>query len=281
MQIMTDQTRTTTGGGYWPVYKGASFNLWEPDTGTYYASVDADEISKHLQEKRVRSHKLKRSPFSEFTETHIADPATLPCKHPRIAFRNTTNPTNTRTVIAALVPGDRVIANSAPYLLRPHSTPRDEAYLLGILSSMILDWYARRVVELNVNFHILNNFPIPDFAHTDDPEAGVVADPVAARVVDIAGCLAAVDERFAGWADAVGVPVGTAKDPHTKQKLIYELDACVAHLYGLDENDLKVLYETFHEKADYSQRYLRVLEYFKSLQSVKSVQSDIGDREAE
>ena len=26
-----------TTDGLWPVYKGASFNLWEPDTGTYYA----------------------------------------------------------------------------------------------------------------------------------------------------------------------------------------------------------------------------------------------------
>ena len=37
---------------YWYVYKGASFDLWSPDTGVYYASVDAHKIAEHLQQKR-------------------------------------------------------------------------------------------------------------------------------------------------------------------------------------------------------------------------------------
>ena len=46
-----------------------------------------------------------------------------------------------------LVPGEVVLTNAAPYLLFVEGTARDEAYLLGVLSSMVLDWYARRVVE--------------------------------------------------------------------------------------------------------------------------------------
>ena len=42
---------------YWYVYKGASFGLWSPDTGVYYASVDAHKIAEHLQQKRRRGHK--------------------------------------------------------------------------------------------------------------------------------------------------------------------------------------------------------------------------------
>ncbi len=34
----------------WPVYKGSSFNLWTPDTGTYYDSADSDEMIEYLQE---------------------------------------------------------------------------------------------------------------------------------------------------------------------------------------------------------------------------------------
>ncbi len=119
---------------------------------------------------------------------------------------------------------------------------------------MILDWYARRVVELSLNFHILNNFPIPD--------ADVDNDPVARRVVEIAGRLAAVDERYAEWAGEVGVPVGSVSEA-TKQDLICELDACVAHLYDLDEDDLAVVYETFHEGTDYSERHQAVLVHFR------------------
>ena len=160
-------------------------------------------------------------------------------------------------MIVALIPGRTVNTDQAPYLLRVEGTKRDEAYLVGVLSSMILDWYARRVVELHIKFHVINNFPIPD-ADTDD-------DPVGRRVVEIAGTLAAVDERYTDWAAEVDVPVGSVTDEATKQDLICELDACVAHLYGLDEDDLAVVYETFHEGADYSERHRAVLAHFRRI----------------
>jgi len=242
--------------GIWPVYTGRSFDLWRPDTGHYYASVDAEAITTHLQDKRRRARRNKKSVFSEFDREYIEDPSTLACLRPRIMFRDVTNRTNTRTVIAALVPGRVVSVDMAPSLLWPRGTARDEAYLLGVMSSMILDWYARRVVELHVKFYILNNFPIPDADHDQDP--------IAARVVEIAGRLAAVDDRFADWAAAVGVPIGSVKD-EARYQLVCELDACVAHLYGLDESDLAVIYGTFHENTDYSDRHAAVLEHFRRI----------------
>ncbi len=58
-------------GNRWLVYKGASFDLWNPDTGVYYASVDAEEITHHLQQKRQRQHRTSKSPFTEFATEHI------------------------------------------------------------------------------------------------------------------------------------------------------------------------------------------------------------------
>lgn len=246
----------TSGDDLWVVYKGASFELWQPDTGTYYASVNSGEITRHLQQKRLRQGRTTRSPFAEFSEEHIDDPETLPCLRPRIAFRDITRSTDSRTVITALVPGQVVITNQAPYLLWPRGTSRDEAFLLGVLSSMILDWCARCVVELHLNFHIFNNLPLPD------PGKG---HSVRDRVVEIAGRLAAVDERYSEWAAEVGVPVGSANDEAVKQDLICELDACVAYLYDLDENDLAVIYETFSDTVDYSERHAAVLTHFRKL----------------
>ena len=240
---------------FWPVYTGKSFYLWDPDTGEYSASADPATVMSALQQKRYNGHKNKRSAFSEMSNSWIENPATLPCLRPRIAVRDTTRSSDTRTVIAALVPGELVITHQAPYLLRIGGTERDEAFLVGVLSSMILDWYARRVVELHLTASILYNFPIPE-ADTD-------TDPVAHRIVQIAGRLAAVDERYAEWAAEVGVPVGSVTDEATKQDLICELDACVAHLYGFDEDDLAVVYETFHEGADYSERQRAVLAHFR------------------
>ncbi|WP_143527321.1 Eco57I restriction-modification methylase domain-containing protein [Rubrobacter xylanophilus] len=152
----------------WPVYKGSSFDLWNPDTGEYYAWADPDCITKVLQIKRRNQQRNPRSAFSLFPLEWVNDPSTLPCLHPRIAFRDITNRTNQRTVVTALIPGELVLTNTAPYLAWPRGDSSDEAYLLGVLASIPLDWYARRFVETHVNFYILNAFPIPR-PDRDDP----------------------------------------------------------------------------------------------------------------
>ena len=83
-------------------------------------------------------------------------------------------------------------------------------------------------------------------------------------VVDIAGRLAAVDERFSKWAEGVGVSVGTVTDGE-RDGLIARLDAAVALLYRLDEDDLRVVYSTFHEGWDYEPRLATVLDHHRKL----------------
>src|SRR5262249_24413660 len=135
-------------------------------------------------------------------------------------------------------------------LLQRDADATDVAYLLGVLSSIPLDWYARRVVEINLVFEIVNAFPIPQ------PERD---DPLRARVVEIAGRLAAIDDRYTAWAAEVGVPVGSVTDSVTRNDSIAELDAVVALLYGLDESDVQHLFATFHRGWDYHPRLAAVL----------------------
>ena len=241
--------------GLWPVYKGGSFNLWEPDTGTYYAWADPATVLPVLQERRKRSARRLTSPYRAFPKEMIEDPATLPCHSPRIAFRDIANRTNTRTVIACLVYPQIVMTNKAPYLLWPKGDERDQAFILGVLSSIPLDWYARRVVELSLNFHLLNAFPIPRPAREDRHRREV--EVIAAR-------LACVDEWYQEWAAAIGVDVASVADDE-RESLIARLDAAVAHLYGLDAEDIKVIFETFHAGWEYGERMERVIEHFEDL----------------
>ena len=242
----------------WPVLSGAAFNLWTPDTGEVFAWGDSTHVQSVLQQKRVNQHRRASSAFSEFPARWAQDPTTLPCRHPRIVFRDVTNRTNTRTVIAALVPGDVILTNAAPYLLWPRGTEHDQAFLLGVLCSIPLDWYARCVVELHVNFHLLNGFPIPEPGR-DDPER--------ARVEQLAGRLAAVDDRFGEWAAALGIAVGSVTDAD-RPELIAELDAVVSHLYGLQRDQVEHVFETFHRGWDSSDRLGRVLAYYDRLEAV-------------
>jgi len=81
--------------------------------------------------------------------------------------------------------------------------------------------------------------------------------------VELSGRLAAVDDRYAEWADAVGVEYGPLGED-TKQQMIYELDAVVAHLYGLTREHVEVIFETFHDGWDYEERLAAVLEHYDS-----------------
>lgn len=240
--------------GFWPVYKGKSFNLWTPDTGTYYAWADPQPITEWLQNKRYRARNNRRSAHSEFQESFLQDMRTLPCHAPRVAFRDVARSTDARTIIACLVPPEVFIGNQAPYFLWPRGDEKDQAYLVGILSSIPLDWYARRFVELHVNFYVINPFPIPRPSRNS---------ALWRRVVELAGRLACPDNRFADWAKSVGVRHGPLAADE-KQDLIHELDAVVSHLYGLTESQVIHVFETFHASWDYGERLLNVLRHFEA-----------------
>lgn len=241
--------------GYWPVFKGESFDLWTPDTGTYYAFANPTKVLPALQAKRVNAKATGRGAFSEFPHEWIEDPDTHPCLSPRIAFRDITNRTNQRTMIVALVPGEVVLTNKAPYFLWPRGDEGDQAYLLGVLSSIPLDWYARRFVEVSVNFFILNPFPIPRPA---------LDDPVRRRVIELSALLAASDRRLHAWAKAAGVkPRKLGEDE--REDLVHELDAAVSILYGLNAAQIRHIFETFHEGWDASERLRETLVHFDRL----------------
>ena len=123
---------------------------------------------------------------------------------------------------------------------------------------MPLDWWARRHVEVHLKFGVLNAFPIPSVAS---------GHPGFDLVVRTAARLAAVDERFAAWAVAVGVQVGLVGDAERLEHITL-LDAAVAHLYGLTSDELRHVYETFHtgwkpeEREPYTEAVLEHLASF-------------------
>ena len=242
--------------GWWPVFKGESFDIWEPDRGegSYYRWAIPEKVLKRLNGKRVRGNRTKNSVYSEFPREWAEELSTYPAFGPRIAFRNITNRTNSRTILAALVPPKVVTQHTAPLLIWSRGDERDKAYLLGIMSAIPLDWYARRFVELHLDYHILNDFPIP--RPTRD-------NPFWKRVVTLSGRLAAVDERYAEWAAAVGVEYGPIEQA-AKDDMVFELDAVVAHLYGLSADQLSHIFDTFHDKRIDYERRDAVLERFRN-----------------
>jgi hypothetical protein len=240
-----------------PVLTGSSFNIWSPDFAEPYAYGTQKTIN-HILEKTMNSANQVRSAFNGLK---IFSEQDLPLSSPRIAFRDVTNATNTRTMLCCLVPPGVVLVHKAPYLVKRKGDEKDEAFVLGVLSSRIFDWYARRLIELGMTFEMLMPMPIPRPAASDSTRL---------RVIEISGSLAAVDKRYAKWAKAVGVPVGSVKTDAEKGALIDELDALVAHLYGLSRSQLEHVFKTFHRGWDYSSRLTQVLAFYDQLPKVKS-----------
>jgi hypothetical protein len=237
-----------------PVYGGASFNLWDPDAKEPWAYVrEIEHFRSGMAKKFARQSKSQKSAY--FGGSKVL--GKLPFDSARIAYRWITRATQPRTTIACLIPPGTPVVNSAPTIVVRQGGARGEAFVLGVMSSIPFDWLSKRFVELNFTFEVLADIPIP---------LGEFDSPLAKRCIEIAGQLAAVDERFVDWANEVGVPVASVKDEDQRVELIAELDAVVARLYGLSRSQLSLLYKTFHRGWDYGARLERVLVYFDQLE---------------
>lgn len=231
------------------VVTGGSLNIWNPDAGAPRAYGDPAVLRPYLAQKLARSARLARSAYNGLKFAT----GSLPLDSPRIAFRDITRATDSRTVIACLVPPGTAAMEKAPVIVQRQGGARETAALLGVMSSIPFDWYMRRWVELKLSFELLSPSPVPEVA---------LEKPWGARLVEVAGRLAAVDDRYDEWAAEVGVEVGTANEGLVKSDLIAELDALVSLLYGLTEDQVEHIFATFHRGWNHQPRLDAVLEHY-------------------
>jgi hypothetical protein len=153
--------------------------------------------------------------------------------HARVAFRDVSRATDSRTVRAALVPGDVLLTNKAPYLAFIAGAWPSRLACLGLLNSLPFDWQARRFVEVNLNFFILEGLVAPSL---DDGEAQ--------RLAKVAARLSCLDERFAEVAEAMDIEV-RPPTPQQRLSLRAEADGIIARAWGLTAIDVETLFADF------------------------------------
>lgn len=245
MVLDSDDTR-----GLWPVFGGSSINLWNPDTGERYAWSEPSVVGPVLTERQENSLKRSGSAFAHENSESLPIAFTVP----RIVWRRVARATDSRTVIATVVPANVVLQDTAPFFVRSRGTVADEAYLLGVLSSVALDWYARRVVELHMNFHVVNALPVP---LCPDEQS-----PLSKRVVEIVSILMCPHQSLEHWCRAVAG--GSVRPPEGEDQvhdLVNELDALICLLYKIDEEDVRTVFAT-HGGPGIGERVDGVLECF-------------------
>ena len=251
--------------GDWPVYTGVSFDLWNPDTGVYYAWISPGTASEGLLSRAANMRRTRRSAFYGQDESIATDISAHPASRARIAWRDSTNRENQRTILSCLVPPNVCMVHQAYYLFFAKPDPTAEAYVLGVLSSIPFDWFARRSVERHATIEFINGAPVPVL----NP-----ASPVHGRISEIGGLLGAADDRFRTWAEAVGVEVASVTSDSDKETLLRELDACVALAYELSEDDVTTIFATFRRGWDYQPRLAAVLTHYRAWQQNEEGESE-------
>jgi hypothetical protein len=219
-------------GQGWPVWKGRTFERYRPDMALPVYWAEPEAVLARLQEKRLRS----RSVFGEFSADVLTDLRTLPPYDCRIVFRDVVRATDRRTMRSCLAPPRIFAIHDAPQLIWPRGEPRDQMYVLSVFNSLPFDWLLRRRVETHVTFGILNALPIPE------------SPAQAERLSDLASRLSCTDDRYADFAQRVGVNVRPLTDPE-RVDIEAKIDALVAHAYGLTRQHLDVIFADFVEAA--------------------------------
>lgn len=171
-----------------------------------------------------------------------------------MGWRDITNATNERTVIASVMP--RVgVGNSLPLMLfDANLDARRAAALLGNLCSLALDFVARQKVGgTHLNYFIYKQLPVlpPDRYTAAD------LDFIVPRVLE----LTYTAHDLAAWAADLGhTGAPFPWNPERRALLRAELDAYYARLYGLTEHELRYLLDPAEvEGPDYPSETFRVL----------------------
>ena len=233
-----------------PLWKGESFDQYDP----HGAASRLCPASAKLWEKVRKPRPGQDSVVAESTErSERRQAVVVELDRARVAFRDVARSDDSRTVRACLVPPKLFLTNKAPYLAFLNGDETDQAACLGILNSLPFDWQARRYVEINLNFFILEALKLPDLDDEDYAEIAIAA----AR-------LSAVDKRFASFAAAVGVGHGRLSTAQ-RQGLQVEIDARVARSWKLTETDLETMFMDFTTDAVPSGYRTRVVDRLREL----------------
>jgi hypothetical protein len=215
-----------------PLWKGESFDQYDPHGAGARTCPLSPEVMKKIRKPRPGSVLA-----SELGTARRARAVLDELSGPRVAFRDVTRASDSRTVRAALIPPRVLLTNKAPYLAFVEGGNRARAAMLGIMNSLPFDWQARRFVEVNLNFFILEGLVVPDL---DDDDVDVIAG-CAAR-------LSCVDDPFALFAESFGIEPRPLPDEE-RERLLVEIDARVAAAWRLTSDDLDVMFGDFTANA--------------------------------
>jgi hypothetical protein len=162
---------------------------------------------------------------------------TMPYQRYRLAYRAIARNTDSRTLIASMLPKDSFYGNSLSAAIAP-TNELVHLYLLAILNAMVFDYGLRQMVAANLNMFFIYQCPVPRLDRSD-AHFGLI--------VHRAARLTCTTPEFDDLAKTVGLKSHRdgATEPAERARLRAEIDGLVAHLYGLSEAEFAHILGTF------------------------------------
>ncbi len=185
---------------------------------------------------------LEEEPASErLAQKYNVSSSDLDYLKPRLAYRGIARSTDNRTLMMCMLPSKTFSeGRSATTVIQKNITHAEQLYLAGCGNSLVIDWLLRSKVAANVNMFHIYSLPVPRLTGGDPYFDAIV--PRAARLTCTREPFADLWQTVMGeaWDDSKG-----ATDPAQRQRLRDEIDAIVAHLYGLSRADFAHILGTF------------------------------------
>lgn len=245
---------------YWVEPKKGREELARMEIQRVEEALDTLALERSLIRKvATRKERVKKLLASYGRGPLTADDVMIAPETPRLSIRTIAANTNERTIISTILPSAVFAGNSLAYV-NPWKFNAERAikrlnnikscyesslplpilfYLCGVFNSFVLDYVIRFKVSANVNIFYVYQLPVPRLT-PQDPYCRAIAHRVARLV-----CIGPEFDDLRGeLLGDVNAHLATIQDE--RQKLQNEIDALVAHLYGLRREDMEhILYAPY------------------------------------
>jgi hypothetical protein len=237
----------------------------------------------------VPSDEVDKGNARELTNTELDDPSNLVL--PRywipveeyesrnraewqLSFRSITNATNERTVVATILPYAGIANSLSPY----HGPDGDSAsLLLAVLNSYVLDYVARQKVGgTNLNHYIIRQLPVPSPQRFE--QIRLDGEPISGRIKELVTKLiyTANDlESFARDADVTSDPYRYSGESKDREKIRFDLEALVAHIYAIEVEDFERIFDSFGQIKEASKQKHG---YYRPREEIKKRYEELAPR---
>ncbi len=212
-----------------------------------YNAFDGSGSQKKFVNKTLNQHRGE-----ELSEEDVL----LDCTEYRIVYRDITNSTNERTMIASVIPPE-VVCHNKLHTIRPYSIEPDKDDLskkplhdvyerifsdrellvtVGLLNSIPFDFLMRTKIDTTVVMYKFKESQVPHLTDGDD-----WFEYISTR----AARLNCYGSEFEEMRDRLG-GIDPASNKDKRRELQAEIDAAAFHAYGLNREDVEFVLNDFH-----------------------------------